>query len=66
MTEANGGMNMLSRNKLYIAGQWLSPGDAGCIEVHNPATEEVLGTIPAATARTVDQAVAAGRGAFAG
>jgi acyl-CoA reductase-like NAD-dependent aldehyde dehydrogenase len=59
-------MNMLSRNKLYIAGQWLSPCDAGCIEIHNPATEEVLGTIPAATARTVDQAVAAARGAFAG
>ncbi len=43
-----------------------SVGDGGRLEVHNPATGEVLGTITAGTAGDVDRAVAAARAALEG
>ena len=51
--------------KFYIDGRWIDPAGAGSIEVVNPATERVLGSIAAGNAADVDRAVAAARRAFA-
>ena len=53
-----------SRTKLYIDGRWVSPVGSGAIEVIDPATEKVLGSVPAGTVADVDTAVAAARAAF--
>ncbi|HEV7963351.1 MAG TPA: aldehyde dehydrogenase family protein [Actinoplanes sp.] len=58
---------MMSRDLLYLGGDWVPPASASpSISVENPATEEVLGTVPAGTAEDVDRAVAAARAAFDG
>jgi aldehyde dehydrogenase (NAD+) len=58
---------MMSRDLLYLGGDWVPPASASAsISVENPATEEVLGTVPAGTAEDVDRAVAAARAAFDG
>jgi acyl-CoA reductase-like NAD-dependent aldehyde dehydrogenase len=54
----------LTRDRLYIGGEWVEPSGGSAIEVVNPATEEVLGSIPASTPADVDRAVAAARDAF--
>jgi aldehyde dehydrogenase (NAD+) len=56
----------LSRDKLYIGGAWVAPASGETIPVENPATEELLGRVPAGTAADVDAAVAAARAAFDG
>ena len=53
-----------ARTELYIDGAWVSPSSTDTIEVINPATEQVLGTVPAGTDADVDAAVAAARKAF--
>ncbi|MFJ2577816.1 aldehyde dehydrogenase family protein [Kitasatospora aureofaciens] len=45
----------------YIDGAWRPSGDAGSIPVLNPATEQVLATVPAGGAADVDAAVSAAR-----
>jgi aldehyde dehydrogenase (NAD+) len=57
---------MMSRDKLYLGGGWVSPVSVQTIPVENPATEETLGHVPAGTAEDVDRAVAAARAAFDG
>lgn len=52
------------RNELYIDGKWVKPVKGGAAEVINPATEEVIQTIAAATGEDVDLAVKAARRAF--
>ncbi|MBA5800263.1 aldehyde dehydrogenase family protein [Rhizobium changzhiense] len=52
------------RSELYIDGKWLKPVKGGACEVTNPATEEVIHAIGAATAEDVDLAVKAARRAF--
>ncbi|NNH55745.1 aldehyde dehydrogenase family protein [Rhizobium laguerreae] len=52
------------RSELYIDGQWVKPAKGGTCEVINPATEEVIHRIAAATAEDVDVAVKAARRAF--
>ncbi|MGO7549732.1 aldehyde dehydrogenase family protein [Rhizobium leguminosarum] len=52
------------RSELYIDGQWVKPAKGGICEVINPATEEVIHRIAAATAEDVDLAVKAARRAF--
>jgi aldehyde dehydrogenase (NAD+) len=52
------------RDKLYIGGEWVDPTGAETIEVVNPTTEQVIGTIPQGTQGDVDKAVAAAREAF--
>jgi aldehyde dehydrogenase (NAD+) len=54
----------LSRDALYIDGEWRRPSGAGGIDVHEAATEEVLATVPAADAADVEAAVTAARAAF--
>jgi acyl-CoA reductase-like NAD-dependent aldehyde dehydrogenase len=54
----------LTRDKLYIGGEWVDPAGKGTIEVVDPTTEQVIGTIPEGTAEDAERAVEAARGAF--
>src|ERR687890_1349949 len=56
----------LSRDKLFIGGAWVAPSSDRTIAVENPATEEILGHVPAGVPADVDKAVAAARAAFDG
>ena len=55
-----------SRDDLYIGGQWVRSDGSDTIEVENPATEQVIATVPEGTASDVDRAVAAAKAAFPG
>ncbi|MEU4228121.1 aldehyde dehydrogenase family protein [Nonomuraea sp. NPDC026600] len=57
---------MIVRDTIYIDGRWVASEGTGSIEVLNPATGEVLGTVPAGTAADVDRAARAARRAFPG
>ncbi|WP_370333229.1 aldehyde dehydrogenase family protein [Mycolicibacterium hippocampi] len=57
-------MHDYSRTTLFINGQWATPDGTGAIEVIDPATEEVIGSVPSGTAADVDAAVSAARRAF--
>ncbi|XP_076959562.1 betaine aldehyde dehydrogenase, chloroplastic-like [Bidens hawaiensis] len=50
--------------QLFIDGQWRQPANKNRISVVNPATEDVIGDIPAATAEDVNIAVEAARKAL--
>ncbi|MGJ7041554.1 betaine-aldehyde dehydrogenase [Shinella sp. BE166] len=52
------------RSELYIDGSWKPSSNGETFEVINPATEEVIHHIAAATAEDVDAAVKAARRAF--
>ncbi len=57
---------MRSYHQFYIDGQWVSPVQGGTpVEVINPATEEIAGTIRLADADDVERAVSAAHRAFA-
>ncbi len=53
-----------TRDRIFIGGEWVEPSGAEPLEVVNPATEEVMGTIPGCSPVDVDRAVEAARGAF--
>ena len=50
--------------KFYIDGRWVDPADMRRLDVENPATEQVCGTIAIGGSQDVDRAVAAARRAF--
>ncbi|KJF19815.1 aldehyde dehydrogenase family protein [Rhodococcus sp. AD45-ID] len=50
--------------KFYIGGQWVDPAESSTLEVVNPATEKVCGTVASGSPADVDRAVAAARDAF--
>jgi aldehyde dehydrogenase (NAD+) len=52
------------KSRIFIGGEWVEPSGADPIEIVNPTTEEVLGTIPGCTPVDADRAVSAARGAF--
>ena len=54
----------LVRDRLFIGGEWVEPAGDGTIEVINPSTEEVMGSMPEGTPEDVDRAVKAARDAF--
>ncbi|MGZ4665347.1 MAG: aldehyde dehydrogenase family protein [Frankiaceae bacterium] len=54
----------LDRKEIFLGGGWVPPQTTSVIEVENPATEEVIATVPAASAADVDTAVRAARQAF--
>ncbi|MEM8903696.1 MAG: aldehyde dehydrogenase family protein [Actinomycetota bacterium] len=54
----------MHRDQLYIDGAWVDSTGTDTIEVIDPSTEEVIGSIPAGTEADVDAAVAAARRAF--
>jgi len=57
---------MIIRDSSYIGGQWCRAGGSEIFEVTDSATEEIIGTVTAATAADADAAVAAARRAFPG
>ncbi|MFK3979788.1 aldehyde dehydrogenase family protein [Micromonospora sp. NPDC050397] len=54
----------LHRTAFYLDGRWVSPAADDTISVENPATEQLVGSVPAGTAADVDRAVAAAHTAF--
>ncbi|PWU54808.1 aldehyde dehydrogenase family protein [Micromonospora sp. S4605] len=56
----------LARTDIYLDGAWVAASSGQALAVRNPATEEVVATVPAGTAADVDRAVAAARAAFPG
>jgi len=57
---------MLGRKQLLIGGEWRDASDGRVMPVVNPATEEIIAEVAAATPADVDAAVAAARKAFTG
>ena len=54
----------MRRDSLYINGEWVQATGEGTIEVVNPATEEIIGSVPVGSQADVDAAVTAARAAF--
>ena len=50
--------------ELFIDGKWTTEAADGSIEVLDPATEEVIGSVPQATTKTAVHAIEAARRAF--
>jgi acyl-CoA reductase-like NAD-dependent aldehyde dehydrogenase len=59
-------MSVITRDTIYINGEWVPSTGTGTLSVTNSTTEELLGTVPGGTPEDVDKAVAAARAAFAG
>jgi betaine-aldehyde dehydrogenase len=57
-------MHDYTRKTLFIDGRWVTPAGSEAIEVIDPATEQVIGSVPNGTAADVDAAVGAARRAF--
>ncbi|MHB8342017.1 MAG: aldehyde dehydrogenase family protein [Mycobacteriales bacterium] len=55
---------MDERRFFYIDGGWVAPAGDATLPVRNPATEELIASVPAGTPADVDRAVAAARAAF--
>jgi len=55
---------MSNQKKFYINGQWVDPRVAKDLDVINPSTEEVCGTVSLGDQADTDAAVAAARAAF--
>jgi aldehyde dehydrogenase (NAD+) len=51
-------------NQLFIDGSWVTPSSDRQIQVINPYTEEVVGTVPSGGGEDVERAVAAAKAAF--
>lgn len=54
----------METNRLYINGEWIDSTGNETDNVLNPATEEVIGTVPVGTKEDVDLAVEAAKTAF--
>jgi acyl-CoA reductase-like NAD-dependent aldehyde dehydrogenase len=54
---------VVERRSHFVGGDWVDPGSGETIDVVNPATERVVGRVPAGTAEDADRAVAAARAA---
>jgi succinate-semialdehyde dehydrogenase/glutarate-semialdehyde dehydrogenase len=54
----------LFRQQCYINGQWLDAADGGTFPVNNPATGEVIGTVPRMGAAETRSAIEAANAAF--
>ncbi|MFJ8105683.1 NAD-dependent succinate-semialdehyde dehydrogenase [Streptomyces sp. NPDC096132] len=50
--------------RMYIAGEWCQGGTGTTAPIVNPATEEVIGEVPLATAADLDRALAAAEEGF--
>nr|WP_305881973.1 NAD-dependent succinate-semialdehyde dehydrogenase [Gilvimarinus sp. DA14] len=55
----------LFRQACYSNGEWVSDGNAGSIEVVNPATDEVIGRVPSLDEGQVSASIAAAAEGFA-
>jgi malonate-semialdehyde dehydrogenase (acetylating)/methylmalonate-semialdehyde dehydrogenase len=50
--------------KNYIGGEWMTSQSSEILDIHNPATGEVIARVPLSTAEEVNQAVAAAKAVF--
>ncbi len=55
---------MITRDKMYVNGQWQTPAGSGVAEIVNPATEEVVAQVSLGNEADIDVAVQAARAAF--
>lgn len=51
-------------DQFYINGAWVAPHGTARIEIHNPATESVIGSVTLGDKKDVDDAVSAAAAAF--
>ena len=56
----------LFRKQCYVGGEWIDAQDGGTLEVDNPATGEIIGTVPALGTGETRAAVEAADAAWAG
>jgi succinate-semialdehyde dehydrogenase / glutarate-semialdehyde dehydrogenase len=54
----------LLRTHCYVAGRWIGAESGATLEVTNPATGEVIGTVPRGSAAEARRAIEAAAGAF--
>ena len=54
----------LFREQIYVAGEWTGADSRKALEVHNPATGAVLGTVPSAGAAETRRAIEAANAAW--
>jgi len=54
----------LFRQQAYIHGRWCDADGGATLEVNNPATGEILGTVPMMTANETRRAIEAAKDAF--
>lgn len=57
-------MAIIERGKIFIGGEWVEPIGRDTIEVQNPATEDIIATIPRCVPEDVDRAATAAAKAF--
>ena len=57
--------SQLFRQQAFINGEWRDANSGETIEVHNPATGELLGTVPKMGADETREAIEAADAAFA-
>jgi aldehyde dehydrogenase (NAD+) len=55
---------MITKESLYIEGNWVAPSGTATIDVIGAATEEVIGRVPEGETADMDRAVASAREAF--
>ncbi|AKJ15650.1 aldehyde dehydrogenase [Streptomyces incarnatus] len=55
---------MKNYQAIYVDGRWRTPRQKTVLEVENPATQEVMGTVPLSSAGDVAEAVRAARRGF--
>ena len=55
---------VMARDSLYIGGEWVPASTDETIDVENPATEKIVGTVPAGSSDDIGRAVAAARSAL--
>jgi aldehyde dehydrogenase (NAD+) len=54
-------MHIASRTQIFVGGTWQDPATTDSIDDVNPATEQVIATVPAGNAADIDAAVGAAR-----
>jgi aldehyde dehydrogenase (NAD+) len=57
--------DLMTRDMLYIDGGWVASSGTDRIDVENPATEQIIGSVPSGTSEDVDRAVKAAGAAAA-
>jgi betaine-aldehyde dehydrogenase/aminobutyraldehyde dehydrogenase len=54
----------ITQTKNFVGGQWLDAVEGGTMEVHNPATGDVIAEVPSGSVEDVERAVQAARAAL--
>ena len=55
---------MYHREEIYINGKWIKAYGKERIEVINPSTEEIMGSVPAGNKEDIDNAIKSAKEAF--